>query len=225
MIEVNNLARTYQGKVPTLALRGVTFSVAAGEFVAIMGKSGSGKSTLLHQIALLDEPTGGSIFIDEKNILTLTERQKTSFRLTNVGYVFQEYAILNELTALENVALPLRVRGEYKMSVVNNMAATLLERVGMSHRLHHYPGELSGGEQQRVAIARSLINNPKILLADEPCANLDTASSETVLRLLADLNQKNHQTIVMISHEPEDREWVNRILWLKDGVIDHIEKR
>ena len=211
LIEVHNLERTYPGKVPTHALRGVSFSVEEGEFVAIMGKSGSGKSTLLHQLALLDMPTGGSVAIDGKDVLALSEHEKTKFRLANVGYVFQEYAVLNELTALENVALPLRVRGTAESSHANEKATTLLE------------SELSGGEQQRVAIARSLINKPRILLADEPCANLDTASSETVLKLLHDLNKTLNQTIIMISHEPEDRKWVKRIVWLKDGVIDHIE--
>ena len=223
LIEVHNLERTYPGKVPTHALRGVSFSVEEGEFVAIMGKSCSGKSTLLHQLALLDMPTGGSVAIDGKDVLALSEHEKTKFRLANVGYVFQEYAVLNELTALENVALPLRVRGTAESSHANEKATMLLERVGLDHRLHHYPSELSGGEQQRVAIARSLINKPRILLADEPCANLDTASSETVLKLLHDLNKTLNQTIIMISHEPEDRKWVKRIVWLKDGVIDHIE--
>lgn len=225
MIEVNNLTRTYPGKVPTLALRGVTFTINEGEFVAIMGKSGSGKSTLLHQLALLDIPTSGSLTIGGNDVMALSEHQKTLFRLMNIGYVFQEYAILTELTTLENVALPLRVRGGLSRKDAHNEASQLLDRVGLSNRLHHYPGELSGGEQQRVAIARSLINKPRILLADEPCANLDTASSETVLRLLRDLNKNLGQTIVMISHEPEDREWVDRILWLKDGLIDHIDKK
>lgn len=223
LIEVKNLERTYPGKVPTLALRGVSFAIEEGEFVAIMGKSGSGKSTLLHQLALLDMPTGGSIAIDSKNVLQLSEREKTLFRLMNIGYVFQEYAILGELTALENVALPLFVRGILSRLDAYKKAEELLQRVGMSHRLDHYPSELSGGEQQRVAIARSLINKPRILLADEPCANLDTVSSQTVLKLLYDLNKNLHQTIVMISHEPEDRVWVDRILWLKDGVIDRVD--
>ena len=223
LIEVKNLERTYPGKVPTFALRGVSFSIAEGEFVAIMGKSGSGKSTLLHQLALLDMPTGGSLTIDGKNVLAFSESEKTTFRLSNVGYVFQEYAVLGELTALENVALPLRVRVLVSRVEAYKQASELLERVGMSHRLEHYPSELSGGEQQRVAIARSLINKPRILLADEPCANLDTVSSETVLKLLSDLNKNLHQTIVMISHEPEDRKWVDRVVWLKDGVIDPID--
>lgn len=224
LIDVKNLERTYPGKVPTHALRGVSFSILEGEFVAIMGKSGSGKSTLLHQLALLDMPTRGSLTINGEDVLALTEHEKTSFRLTNVGYVFQEYAALGELTALENVALPLRVRGGVTCAEAYRQATELLERVGMGHRLDHYPSELSGGEQQRVAIARSLINKPRILLADEPCANLDTISSETVLKLLSDLNKKLHQTIIMISHEPDDRKWVDRVIWLSDGVIDRIDK-
>jgi len=223
LIEVKNLEKTYEGAVPTHALRGVSFSVEEGEFMAIMGKSGSGKSTLLHQLALLDTPTSGSLQVDNIDVLSLTEHQKTGFRLARIGYVFQEYAVLNELTALENVALPLRVRGTQTIKNAYAEAAELLNRVGLGHRLHHHPSELSGGEQQRVAIARSLINKPRILLADEPCANLDSISSDTVLQLLLDLNKKYRQTIIMISHEPEDRQWVNRILWLKDGIIDKIE--
>lgn len=223
LIEIKNLKRTYPGKVPTLALKNISLSINEGEFVAIMGKSGSGKSTLLHQLALLDIPTDGSLIIDGVDVLSLSENDKTLFRLKRVGYVFQEYAILSELTALENVALPRIVLNVGSRASAYSEATELLTRVGMSHRLTHYPGELSGGEQQRVAIARSLINKPKILLADEPCANLDTASSESVLNLLSDLNKSIKQTIIMISHEPEDKKWVNRIIWLKDGIIDKME--
>jgi len=224
MIKVRNLKKTYPGKVPTKALKDASFEVDTGEFIAIMGKSGSGKSTLLHQLGLLDTPTAGEIIIDEVDVLKLSRSQKTRFRLKKIGYVFQEYAILSELTALENVYLPLMVNGNFISKDYKKIAAEVLEKVELGHRLNHYPAELSGGEQQRVAVARSLVNKPKILFADEPCANLDSESSKNVLRLLAKLNKELKQTIVMVSHEQEDKKWVERVIWLKDGLIERIEK-
>lgn len=224
MIKVRNLKKTYLGKVPTKALKDASFEVDTGEFIAIMGKSGSGKSTLLHQLGLLDTPTAGEIIIDEVDVLKLSRSQKTRFRLKKIGYVFQEYAILSELTALENVYLPLMVNGNFNSKDYKKIAAEVLEKVELGHRLNHYPAELSGGEQQRVAVARSLVNKPKILFADEPCANLDSESSKNILRLLAKLNKELKQTIVMVSHEQEDKKWVERVIWLKDGLIEKIEK-
>lgn len=218
MIKVENLKKTYTGRAPVEALKGVSFEVGAGEFIAIMGRSGSGKSTLLHQLGLLDTPTDGSIFIDNVDVLKLSESKKTLFRLQHLGYVFQEYALITELTALENVYLPAFIlggnRGGYK-----RRAQEVLGIVELGDRLNHYPSELSGGEQQRVAVARSLINQPKILLADEPCANLDSISAKVVLELFQKLNKDLRQTIVMVTHEPEDEEYVGRTIWLKDGLI------
>lgn len=222
MIEVKDVVKTYPGKVPTPALKGVSFDIADGEFVAIMGRSGSGKSTLLHQLSLIDTPTSGSIVIDGTNVLKLTDNQKTGYRLSELGYVFQEYALIVELTALENVYLPAMALGNEKKTYIKR-ATELLEVVGLGQRTHHYPHELSGGEQQRVAIARSLINSPKVLFADEPSANLDSASARTVLELFERLNRDLKQTIVMITHEEDDRKYVHRIIWLKDGLIENIE--
>lgn len=190
--------------------------------MAIMGRSGSGKSTLLHQLGLLDTPTSGEIHIDGINVLKLSEKQKTFFRLNDLGYVFQEYALLAELTALETVFLPLMMQGVGKEEYIKR-AKEVLEKVGLGKRLDHLPSELSGGEQQRVAIARALVNNPKIIFADEPCANLDSESSEVVLNLLKDLNEKMGQTIIMVTHESEDKRYVDRTIWLKDGTIEKIE--
>ncbi len=187
-----------------------------------MGRSGSGKSTLLHQLGLIDTPTGGKIFIDNVDILKFSESRKTLFRLQHLGYVFQEYALIAELTALENVYLPALASGK-KPDYCRRRAREVLETVGLSHRLNHRPSELSGGEQQRVAIARALINQPKILFADEPCANLDSISSKVVLELFQKLNRELGQTIVMVTHEPEDRRFVARVIWLKDGLIEKIE--
>ena len=219
MISTRNLTKIYAGKVTTVALLDVTLEVEAGEFVAIMGRSGSGKSTLLHQLGMLDTPTSGEIFIDGINVLRMSDGQRTGFRLNFLGYVFQEYALVAELSAFENVYLPAFARG-LKAREYRQRAAELLHVVGLGHRMHHYPHELSGGEQQRVAIARSLVNSPKVLFADEPTANLDTASSRVILELFQKVNRELGQTIMMVTHEAEDRQYVHRVLWLKDGQIE-----
>jgi len=222
-IKVKNLKKTYLGKVPTYALRDISFEIKKGEFIAIMGKSGSGKSTLLHQLGLLDTPTEGELFIDDVNVLKLNDREKTLFRLQRLGYVFQEYALILELTALENVLLPaFALNGSHQS--YKERAAGMLDKVGLKDRVDHRPNELSGGEQQRVAIARALINNPKILFADEPTANLDSTSSKEILELFKKLNKEMGQTIVLVTHEPDDRKYVDRVLWIKDGLLEKEEK-
>lgn len=222
MIHVEDLKKTYGGRVPTAALRGISLHVRAGEFIAIMGRSGSGKSTLLHQLGLIDGPSGGTILIDGIDALRLSDAQKASFRLQHLGYVFQEYTLIGELTALENVYLPAFALGGPRRRH-RARAAELLEMVGLGDRVDRYPRELSGGEQQRVAVARALVNRPKVLLADEPTASLDTASAKVVLELLRTLNQELKQTIVMVTHELEDRRYVGRVVWLRDGLIDSVE--
>ena len=222
ILTTKDLERTYPGEVPTLALRGVSFAVAKGEFVAVMGRSGSGKSTLLHQLSLLDTPTGGTLTIQGHDVLALSERRKARYRLEHFGYIFQEYALIIELTALENVFLPAMAIGK-EAKAYRKRAEELLTIVGLGERLHHYPDQLSGGEQQRIAIARALINEPKILFADEPCANLDTSSAKTVLELFKKLQKEMGQTIIMVTHEPDDRQYVDRVINLEDGKIDSIE--
>ncbi|MFA6466748.1 MAG: ABC transporter ATP-binding protein [Patescibacteria group bacterium] len=218
IIEVKKLKKTYEGKVPTYALKEVSFGVKKGEFIALMGRSGSGKSTLLHQLGLLDSPTAGQIIIDGTNIVSFTEKQKSEFRLKKLGYVFQSYALLPELNALESVYLPLMLTGASKSQYIKK-ATEMLEKVGLGERIYHLPKEMSGGEQQRVAIARALVNDPAILFADEPTANLDSESSETILKLFKKLNKEIGQTIIMVTHELDDRKHVDRVIWLKDGVI------
>lgn len=218
MIKVNNLTKTYSGEVPTFALKGVSLEIAEGEFVALMGRSGSGKSTLLHQLGLLDIPTTGSIIINKLDVLSLSDPERTRFRLQYLGYVFQEYALIAEFTALENVYFPAMALGD---NTAKKRATHLLELVGLEDRMNHYPNEMSGGEQQRVAIARSLINNPKVLFADEPTANLDTVSSEIVFKLFQKLNKELKQTILVVTHEPEDKKYVDRVIWMKDGLIEN----
>ncbi|MBC8512523.1 MAG: ABC transporter ATP-binding protein [Dehalococcoidia bacterium] len=217
MLEIRNLTKIYGlGMVEVRALDDVSFSVATGDMVCIMGKSGSGKSTLLRQLGLLDRPTSGEIILEGEAVAKMSDGARASLRLRYLGYVFQEYALLGELTAHENVYLPgmmLRGRGvDFRQR-----AKELLEIVGLGDRLRHYPKELSGGEQQRVAIARALINNPRVIFADEPCANLDTVSSKLVMETLVNLNQEMKATIVFVSHDPDDKKYGRGLIMLSDG--------
>ena len=219
MIFVDNLHKIYgRGPAATHALKGIDLTVAPGEFVAIMGRSGSGKSTLLHILGLLDMPSSGSVLIDQKKVLKLNEGEKAQFRLESLGYIFQESSLLLEMTILENVYIPAVCLGH--KNGYRKRAAELLETVGLGERLKHYPNEVSGGEQQRAAIARALINRPKILIADDPTASLDVASARVVLKLFQKLNKETGQTIVMVTHEPEDEKYVDRVIWLQDGLIN-----
>jgi putative ABC transport system ATP-binding protein len=220
LIKVVDLVKTYGvGKSATPALRGVNLQIENGEFVAIMGRSGSGKSTLLHILGLLDAPTSGEIWIYDCDIQKLNPESQALFRLSQLGYVFQEFSLISELTLLENVFLP--AVSLNKTNHHRERARELLETMGLGHRLTHYPHEVSGGEQQRAAIARAIINQPKILFADEPTASLDATSARVVLELFQKLNREHGQTVVMVTHEPEDKRYVDRVIWLKDGLVDN----
>jgi putative ABC transport system ATP-binding protein len=220
MIIGRDLKRVYgKGSVQVLALNGVSLEIKKGEFVGIMGASGSGKSTLLHMLGLLDRPSSGSITIDGVDVGSLDERGRTLFRLRKLGYVFQDYALVPELTAKENVYLPSMVRGMTPKECTL-VCTEILELVGLKGRIHHLPGEMSGGEQQRVAIARALVNKPTILLADEPCANLDSQNSRIILDLFKKLNGDLRQTIIMVSHEEWHKSYFDRIIYMKDGIIE-----
>jgi putative ABC transport system ATP-binding protein len=219
MINVKSLHKIYgRGAAATHALKGIDMTVDSGEFVAIMGRSGSGKSTLLHILGLLDSSTSGEIYLDNSNVLKLSEAEKTKFRLEKLGYVFQEFSLITEMSVLENVYVPALCLGGDKG--IKKRAAELLEIVGLGERLKHYPNTISGGEQQRAAIARALINRPKILFADEPTASLDMASARVVLELFRKLNREMGQTIIMVTHEPEDEKKVDRVILLKDGFVE-----
>jgi len=217
MLEVRNLAKIYGlGEVQVRALDGISFSIADGDMVCIMGKSGSGKSTLLRQLGLLDRPTLGDITIDNEVVTKLSDDDRATLRLQHLGYVFQEYALLAELTAHENVYLPGMMLGGKGVDF-KKRAKELLGLVGLGQRVRHYPKELSGGEQQRVAIARALINNPRIIFADEPCANLDTISSKKVMETLVGLNREVKVTVIFVSHDPDDKKYARGLIVLSDG--------
>lgn len=220
MIRTTNLRKIYQmGNVEVKALDGVDLTIGKGEFVGIMGPSGSGKSTLLHLLGLLDLQTTGDIWLDSIDVDRLTDYEKTMFRLYKLGYVFQDYALVPELTVAENVCLPAMLRSDREEEEYRADTVKILEQIGLSDRSSHLPRELSGGQQQRVAIARAIVNRPDILFADEPCANLDTENSTMVLDLFDEINHEMKQTIVMVSHEDWHKKYFHRIIRLRDGKI------
>ena len=218
MIKAEKLVKSYHnGEADFKVLKGLDLEVKAGEFITITGRSGSGKSTLLYQLGLLDHPTSGSVFLDGVNTAELSRVERIQFRLNKLGYIFQDYAILPDLSAVENVMLPLLMQGLDQFQA-HAKAAVALDRVQMGHRLDNLPSQLSGGEQQRVSIARALAHAPMIMFADEPTANLDSETSEVIMQTFVDLN-KAGQTIVMVTHEPEYAEIGHRTITLSDGVI------
>lgn len=218
IIKAQNLVKSYtNGEAEFRVLKGLNLEIRQGEFVTITGRSGSGKSTLLYQLGLLDQPTSGEIWLDGVNTAELDQIERIQFRLNKLGYIFQDYAILPEMTAVENVMLPLLMQGHKEFEAYAK-AAVALERLRMGHRLNNLPSQLSGGEQQRVSIARALAHNPQIMFADEPTANLDSETSEVIMQTFVELN-KEGQTIVMVTHEPEYAEIGHRSITLSDGVI------
>lgn len=218
MIEIQNLSKIYRSNsVETSALNEVDLKIEKGEFVSIMGPSGCGKSTLLNLLGMLDSPTGGSYLFDGKDVFSLKETERVALRKLNIGFVFQSFNLIDELTVEENVELPL-VYLKRPKAARKKRVAEILDRIGMMHRAQHFPGELSGGQQQRVAVARAVIADPKVILADEPTGNLDTVHGNEVMELLSELNQKG-TTIVMVTHSSHDASYSKRIVRLLDGEI------
>jgi putative ABC transport system ATP-binding protein len=219
VIKAQDLRKTYKmGVMEVHALDGVTFNIARGEIIAIMGPSGSGKSTLMNILGCLDRPTGGSYILDNEEVAHLNSDQLASIRNRKVGFVFQSFNLLPRASALSNVELPMRYAGVGKGR--QDRARQALDAVGLGDRIHHKPTELSGGQQQRVAIARALVNQPAILMADEPTGNLDSKSGKEIMELILSLNRERGMTILVVTHDPRVAEQTQRILRLKDGLLE-----
>ena len=218
MLKVENLKKSFfTEEIETIALNGVSFEVKEGEFVAVMGPSGCGKSTLLNILGLLDNPTGGSYHLLGKEVGNLREKERTQFRKGNLGFVFQSFNLIDEMTVFENVELPLVYMG-VKASERKKRVEEILERMNISHRAGHFPQQLSGGQQQRVAIARAVVSNPKLVLADEPTGNLDSKNGQEVMLLLQELNREG-TTIIMVTHSQHDAQYASRTICLFDGQV------
>ncbi len=218
MIRVNHLEKIYRTEeVETVALNKISFEINKGEFVAIMGPSGCGKSTLLNIIGLLDDLDGGSFVFNDVEVAKFNERKRAEMRKHNIGFVFQSFNLIDELTVFENVELPLIYTG-VSSAERKRIVDEVLDKVQIAHRRNHYPQQLSGGQQQRVAVARAVVNKPKLILADEPTGNLDSRNGNEVMQLLTDLNEQG-TTIVMVTHSEHDARYTHRIINMLDGQI------
>jgi putative ABC transport system ATP-binding protein len=220
MMELRDVTKVYQqGRRSVQAVRGVSLQIAAGELVAIMGPSGSGKSTLLHLLGALDTPTTGQALFDGRDLQTMSDRERSLLRRNRIGFVFQFFNLLPTLTASENVALPLLLAGQGR-GRARKTAEQTLERVGLRDRADHFPEELSGGEMQRVAVARALVSDPEAVLCDEPTGNLDSASAKEILALLRSLPESGRRTVVMVTHDPAAAAYGDRVVHIRDGLIE-----
>lgn len=225
IVRVSKVTKTFQlGKVEVKALQGVDLEIAAGEYLSIMGPSGSGKTTLFNMIGGLDKPTSGKVFIDEVDIAQLDAYELAWLRCRKIGYIFQTFNIIQVMTALENVTLPM-IFGGMNNDAAGEKGIELLELVGLGDRFRHKPFELSGGQQQRVAVARALANDPAIILADEPTGNLDLTTGEEIITLLKQLSKERDVTIISATHDIKMLNVSDRVVWIRDGRIDRIEDR
>ena len=219
MIKVENLRKVYKvGGEKVVALDNISLHIEKGEFCCIVGTSGSGKSTLLNQLTGLEKPTKGKVKINGQLVSKMTEKELATFRQNNIGFIFQSYNLLPTLTAMENVAFPLLFRGIDKKTR-EKKAKKILKDMGLGERMNHKPGEMSGGQQQRVGIARAFVGRPKVIFADEPTGNLDSATTEQVMKMLLDISRENNITFVMVTHDPELAKMAPRIITLKDGRV------
>ena len=219
VLGLRGLCRTYQSGDRTLhVLNGVDLDVSAGQIVGLIGPSGSGKSSLLHAAGLLEHPTAGQVFIDDRDCSKLNDQARTQIRLATIGFVYQAHHLLPEFSALDNVALPQMIAGRSRR-IARDRAEELLTELGLAERLDHQPAQLSGGEQQRVAVARALANKPRLLLADEPTGNLDAANGSAIMDLLFALRDRHGSTLIMVTHAPELAERCDRIVRLADGRV------
>lgn len=217
--KVEDVTRTYKiGQVETRALRGVSFSIESGEFTGLVGPSGSGKTTLLQLIGCLDQPTSGKVYVNGRDVSRLNRNQRADVRRGSIGFIFQFFALIPTLTAYENVEMPLLLNGQ-GASERRKRVTDLLEAVGLADRAHHRPDQLSGGEQQRVAVARALAPNPSLILADEPTANLDTPNGQQVMEIMTRLNQETGVTFVFATHDPRVIKYARRVITLRDGLV------
>lgn len=222
IISCKNLKKTYyMGKEHVDALRGINMEIKKGEFIALLGKSGSGKSTLLNMLAGLEKPTEGEVVIKDYHLEQLDETKITNVRKKHVGFIFQSYNLLPTHTAMENVMLPLVFNNLSRKERVRR-AKEMLEAVGLGDRLDHKPNQMSGGQQQRVSIARAFVNNPEIVFADEPTGNLDSLTSERVMEIMTGMIKKHDQTFIMVTHDDETSEQADKIVHIKDGLVDRI---
>ncbi|KKS45365.1 macrolide ABC transporter ATP-binding protein [Candidatus Nomurabacteria bacterium RIFCSPLOWO2_02_FULL_42_17] len=220
LIEIKNLEKIYHNDdIATSAIEDISLSINKGEFVAIMGPSGSGKSTLLHILGLLDKPTKGQYFLDDKEISNYSENELAKMRNNKLGFIFQSFNLLSRTTVFNNVKLPL-LYSNIKQSLWSNLVLDAIESVGLSHRINHEPSQLSGGEKQRVAIARALVTKPNIIFADEPTGNLDSKSGKTIMEIIQKLNEKEGHTIILVTHETYTAQHAQRIINLLDGKIE-----
>lgn len=220
IIKLENIKKTFfsDGNIETDIIKGVSFEINEGEFVSIMGTSGSGKSTLMYILGLLDQATSGKYYFEGMDISELNDDKLAEFRSQKIGFIFQSYNLLERTSVLDNVLLPATYLPDCDMGAATKRAKELLDKVGLTHRLSYSPNKLSGGEQQRVAIVRALMNNPKLILADEPTGNLDSKSGKEIMEILQNLNDEG-STIIMVTHEKQTAECARRILKIKDGLI------